>query len=139
MLVQPYLFFDGRCEQAVEFYQQALGAKLEMLMRYKDAPEKPPEGMVAPGSDNKILHCSFRIGETEIMASDSCDGSAPKFDGFTLSITVESAADAERLFRALSEGGKVTMPLGRTFFSPCFGMASDRFGVHWMVIVPQPM
>ena len=135
MLVQPYLFFDGRCEEAVTFYRDALGAKVEMVMHYKDCPDTPPPGMVPPGSENKVMHASFRIGETTVMASDGhCQGH-PSFQGFSLSITVPDEAEADRKFNALAEGGKVTMPLGKTFFSPRFGMVTDRFGVGWMVIV----
>ena len=137
MLVQPYLFFDGRCEEAVTFYRDALGAKVEMVMHYKDCPDTPPPGMVPPGSENKVMHASFRIGETTVMASDGhCQGH-PSFQGFSLSITVPSEAEADRAFGALAEGGKVSMPLGKTFFSPRFGMVTDRFGVGWMVIVAQ--
>ena len=135
MLVQPYLYFDGRCEEAVTFYRDALGAKVEMVMHYKDCPDTPPPGMVPPGSENKVMHASFRIGETTVMASDGhCQGH-PSFQGFSLSITVPDEAEADRKFNALAEGGKVTMPLGKTFFSPRFGMVTDRFGVGWMVIV----
>ncbi len=136
MQVQPYLFFDGRCEEAVEFYRRALGAEVEMLMRYRESPDPPPPGMVAPGSEDKVMHASLRIGESVVMASDECSiGAQPTFDGFSLSISVADAAEAKRRFDALADGGKVTMPLGRTFWSPCFGMLTDRFGVGWMVSV----
>ncbi len=135
MLVQPYLFFDGRCEEALEFYKKALGAKVEMLMRFKDSPEPPKPGMVPQGSENKVMHVSFRIGETTVMASDGrCQGK-PVFQGMALSISAADEAEAERLFRALGDGGQVQMPLAKTFFSPKFGMVADRFGVSWMVIV----
>jgi PhnB protein len=135
MQVQPYLFFDGRCEEAIEFYKKALGAKVEMLMRYSEAPDKPPPGMVAPGSENKVMHASFRIGDSLVMASDgSCQGK-PSFQGVSLSLTVASEAEARRLFAELSDGGQVQMPLTKTFFSPGFGMVADRFGVSWMVVV----
>jgi len=137
MQVQPYLFFDGRCEEAVEFYKSKLGAKVEMLMRYKDSPEPPQPGMVPPGSDNKVMHTCLRIGDTAVMASDgNCKGK-PSFQGFSLSLDARDEADAKRLFAALAEGGQVNMPLCKTFFSPAFGMVADRFGVQWMVIVPQ--
>ena len=135
MLVQPYLFFDGRAEEAVNFYQRALGAKVEMLMRYKDTPDSPPPGMVPPGSENKVMHMSFRIGETVVMASDGGCTNATEFKGFSLSLTVADEKEANRVFNALADGGKVEMPLGKTFFSPCFGILADRFGVGWMVIV----
>ncbi|MBC8119259.1 MAG: VOC family protein [Burkholderiaceae bacterium] len=136
MVIQPYLFFDGRCEEAVEFYKKALGAKVEMLMRYKEAPDPPPPGMVAPGSDNKVMHAAIRIGEALVMASDGSNRGKPSFAGFSLSLTAPDAAAAERAFNALADGGQVQMPLGKTFWSPCFGMVADRFGVGWMVTVP---
>jgi|SRR5882757_6696022 len=136
MTVQSYLFFDGRCEEAIDFYRRALGAEVTMLMRYKDSPEPCPEGMVPPGSDNKVLHACLRIGETAVMASDgSCQGK-PSFAGFALSLTAANEAEADRLFAALADGGQVQMPLGKTFFAPRFGMVADRFGVAWMVLVP---
>lgn len=139
MQVQPYLFYDGRCEEALEFYKSIFDLKVEMLMRNKESPDSPPEGMLAPGSEEKILHCSFTVGNTRVMASDGgCFGN-PKFDGFALSLWVETPAECERVFNALSAGGSVSMPLGETFFSPRFGMCADKFGVHWMVIVPKPM
>ena len=135
MQAQPYLFFDGRCEEALTFYRKTLGAEVTMMMRFKEAPEKPPPGAVAPGSDDKIMHSSFRIGETNIMASDGgCSGNT-SFKGFSLSLDAKDEADAERLFAALGDGGEVQMPLSKTFFSPAFGMVADRFGVSWMVIV----
>jgi PhnB protein len=137
MLVQPYLFFDGRAEEAIEFYRSALGAEVEGLIRYKESPEPPPPGMVPPGSENKVMHASFRIGETAVMASDgNCKGK-PSFEGFSLSLTVPDEAAAEHAFNALAKGGQVQMPLAKTFFSPRFGMVADRFGVAWMVFVPQ--
>ena len=135
LLVQPYLFFDGRCEEALEFYRQALGAEVMMLMRFKDSPEPPQPGMCPPGSDNKVMHASFRIGDSTIMASDGRCAGKPSFEGFSLSITVPTEAEADRLFTALADGGKVQMPLARTFYSPRFGMVADRFGVLWMIIV----
>lgn len=138
MPIQPYLFFNGRCEEAIDFYKKALGAEGTMLMRFKDSPEPPPPGMVPPGHENKIMHASFRVGDSEIMASDGCsDGTSAAFQGFSLSLPARNEAEADKFFGALSEGGKVDMPLGKTFFSPRFGMAVDRFGVSWMVIVPQ--
>ena len=135
MQVQPYLFFDGRCEEALEFYRSAVGAKVEMLMRNKESPEPPPPGMVPPGSENKILHASFRVGDTTLMASDGHCAGKPIFKGFSLSLTAANEAEAERLFGALGNGGQVQMPLTKTFFSPRFGMVTDRFGVPWMVSV----
>jgi PhnB protein len=137
MQVQPYLFFDGQCEEAIGFYQSALGAEVTMLMRYKEAPEAPPPGTLPVGSENKILHSSMRIGDAVVMASDGhCQQGKPTFEGFSLSLSPQTEAEADRLFAGLAEGGKVQMPLSRTFFSPRFGMVTDRFGVSWMVVVP---
>jgi PhnB protein len=133
MQIQPYLFFDGRCEEAVDFYRTKLGAEVEMLMRYKDSPEPHQPGMIPPGAENKVMHTSFRIGDTTVLASDGrCQG-RPNFQGFALSITVPDEGEADRLFGALSDGGQVQMPLAKTFFSPRFGMLADRFGVSWMI------
>jgi len=135
MQAQPYLFFEGRCEEAIEFYKKALGAEVTMLMRYKDSPEPPKPGMIPPGSENKVMHSSLRIGEATVMASDGrCQG-RPSFQGFSLCLTVRSEAEADRAFAALADGGKVQSPLTKTFFSPRFGMVADRFGVGWMVYV----
>jgi PhnB protein len=134
MPVQPYLFFDGRCEEALEFYRSALGAKVAMLLRFKDSPEPPAPGMVPPGSGDKVMHASLRIGDTTVMASDGrCQGE-PSFQGFALSLTAADEAEADRLFAALADGGQVQMPLAKTFFSPRFGMVADRFGVSWMIV-----
>ena len=135
MQVQPYLFFDGRADEALEFYRKALGAKVEMLMRHKESPEPPPPGMLPPGCENKVMHACFRIGETAVMASDGKCAGKPSFQGFSLSLTVPNEAEAERLFASLADGGQVHMALGKTFFSPRFGMVADRFGVSWMVYV----
>ena len=134
MKVQPYLFFDGRCEEALEFYKGALGAEVLALMRVNEAPDRPPRGMIAPGSENKIMHVAMRIGETEVMASDGRGMGQSVFQGVSLSLSVPSEAEADRLFAAIGEGGQVQMPIGRTFFSPRFGMVADRFGVSWMVV-----
>jgi PhnB protein len=132
MQVQPYLFFDGRAEEAAEFYRRALGAEVTMLMRFKESPDP---GSCAPGSEEKVMHMSLRIGKTQILASDGRCMGKPNFQGFALTITVDSETEADRVFAALSEGGQVQMPLAKTFFSPRFGMTADRFGVSWMVIV----
>ena len=134
-LVQPYLFFEGRCEEALEFYRQAVDAEVTTLMCFKDNPEPPRPGMSPPGSDNKVMHASFRIGETTVMASDGRCGGQPNFQGFALSLIVPTEAEAERRFAGLAKGGHVQMPLAKTFFSPRFGMVTDCFGVTWMVIV----
>src|SRR6266850_5697861 len=134
-IVQPYLFFNGSCEQALEFYRKALGAEVEMMMRYKESPEPTPPGMVPPGFENKIMHASFRVGGTTLMASDGCSAGKPNFQGFSLSLSVATETEADRAFAALANGGKVTMPLAKTFWSPRFGMLEDRFGVGWMISV----
>jgi PhnB protein len=134
MQVQTYLSFDGRCEEAIEFYRKALGAEVAMLLRFKDSPDQT---MTPPGGGNKVMHSRFRIGETTVLASDGrCGGGGgPKFEGFALSLSARNEAEAELLFAKLGEGGKVQMPLTRTFFSPRFGMVADRFGVSWMIVV----
>ena len=135
MQIQPYLFFEGRCEEAVEFYRTALGAEVTMLMRFKDSPEPPPPGMLPPGSENKVMHASLRIGDATVMVSDGRAQGHPSFQGFSLSIAVPDEARADQLFNALAEGGQVHMPLAKTFWSPRFGMVADRFGVGWMINV----
>jgi PhnB protein len=132
MQVEPYLFFDGRCEEAIEFYKVNLGAEVTMMARFKDSPES---GMVPPGNEEKVMHARFRLGDAAVLASDgSCEGK-PSFKGFSLSLNAASQDDAEKMFAALSDGGVVQMPLTKTFFSPAFGMVADRFGVSWMVYV----
>jgi len=133
MQVQSYLFFDGRCEEALQFYSKHLGAKVEMLMRNKESPQPPPPGMNAPGE--KVMHAAFRIGDTQLLASDGCCTGKPRFEGFAL--TARDDAEAKRLFNALADGGKVNMPLAPTFFASSFGMVADRFGVGWMVMAPK--
>lgn len=133
--IQPYLNFDGRCEEAIEFYRGALGAEVMFMMRYKEMPEPPQPGMVPAGSENKIMHSALRIGESTVLASDGrCQGQ-PRIQGVSLSLTVADEAEARRVFAALGEGGQVQMPVAKTFFSPAFGMLADRFGVSWMVYV----
>ena len=134
MKVQPYLFFDGRCEEALDFYKGALGAEVTAVMRFNEAPDPPPPGMIAPGSESKVMHAAFRVGETEVMASDGRCMGQPDFKGMSLSLSVPSEAEADRLFAALGEGGQVQMPIGKTFFSPRFGIVADRFGVSWMIV-----
>jgi PhnB protein len=134
MQIQPYLFFEGRTEEAIEFYKKAVGAKVEMLMRYSEAPDKPPPGMIPPGSENKVMHSSLKIGDATVLASDGKCSGKTDFDGFSLTLVVDSEAEAERRFKALGEGGKVTAPLSKTFFASRFGMLQDRFGVGWMVL-----
>jgi PhnB protein len=133
MELQPYVFFDGRCEEAIDFYKRALGAQVEMLMRFRDSPDKEARPTSDPAMADKVMHASLRIGSTMLLASDGrCQGK-PDFRGFALSLTVQSEAEADRFFNALADGGQVQMPLAKTFWSPRFGMVSDRFGVWWMV------
>jgi PhnB protein len=132
MQVQPYLNFNGRCEEALAFYGKALGAKIERVMHFKDSPDP---SMVSPGSENKVMHSSFRVGDAIVLASDGrCQGET-NFQGISLTLSVPDEAEAEQRFTALSDGGQVQMPLTKTFFSPSFGMVADRFGVTWMVLV----
>ena len=129
--IQSYLFFGGRCEEALEFYRKALGAEVIFLMRYGESPESG----TMPGLENKVMHASFRIGETELCASDGrCEGST-NFQGFGLILTASTEEEVNRIFGALTDGGEVQMPLAKTFYSPRFGMATDRFGVLWMVMM----
>jgi len=130
--VIPYLFFGGTCEEALDFYKEAVGAQVDMMMRFGESPEAPPPGTIPDNYDDKIMHASFRIGSSLLMASDGCGG-ASTFNGFSLSIIPESKEEATRMFNALAEGGTVTMALGETFFSPWFGMLKDRYGMEWMV------
>ena len=134
MQVQPYLMFNGRTEEALNFYKSKLGAEVSAMMRFKESPD---QSMMPPGSGEKIMHSCFKIGDTQVMASDGECGGKTNFEGFSLALNAANAAEAERLFKGLSDGGKVTMPLTKTFFSPSFGMLHDRFGVSWMVVVPQ--
>ena len=138
MQVQSYLSFEGRTEEALEFYGSKLGAKVEMLIRFSEAPppQDPQQCMIPPGSDNKVMHASFRIGDSVLLASDGMCTGKPTFHGISLTLNVKDVAEAERVFGALAEGGQVQMPLVETFFSPRFGMVADRFGVSWMVLVP---
>jgi PhnB protein len=135
MQVQPYVFFEGRCEEALNFYKSAVGAEITALMRYKDSPAGAQPGMTPPNSAEKIMHASFRIGETTILASDGHCSGTPAVQGFALTLIVPTEAEATRHFNALAAGGKTLMPLAKTFFSPSFGMLADRFGVMWMIYV----
>ena len=130
--VQPYLFFEGRCEEAMEFYRKALDAKVERVMKYKEAPPSP--GMKMP--PEKVMHASFKVGETQVLASDGNCSGKPSFQGISLTVTARDGAHAKSVFNALAEGGKVSQPLIKTFFSSNFGMLTDRFGVGWMVVGP---
>ncbi|MEC5126184.1 VOC family protein [Verrucomicrobiales bacterium BCK34] len=137
-IIEPYLFFDGNCEEAVKFYCENLGAKVEMMMRYSESPDPLPPELMSPEYENRIMHVSFSIGESRVMASDGgCgpDAEAPRFGGFSLSLGLDDEREAKLLFDLLAEDGKVEMPLGKTFWSPCFGMVTDKFGLDWMISV----
>jgi len=134
MLVQPYLFFDGRCDEALEFYKKAVGAKVGMLMRWKDSPDR---SMCTPANADKVMHSTMQIGDTMVLVSDGRNTGQPNFQGFALAISANSEAEADKMFAALAEGGEVRMPLGKTFFSPRFGMVADKFGIGWMILVAQ--
>jgi PhnB protein len=135
MLVQPYLFFEGCGDEALDYYRKALGAEVTTLLRYAESPQPPPPGMLPPGSEKKIMHAEFRIGDTTLMGSDGMCSGKPRFEGFSVSLTLQDDAAAKRLFEALADGGEVRMPLGPAFFATSFGMVADRFGVGWMVAV----
>jgi PhnB protein len=134
MIVQPYLYFGGRCEEALEFYRRAIGAEVGFLMRFDESPEPCGEGMIPANWGHKVMHCEFKVGDSVLMASDGMGEGAAKFDGISLSISTATDADCERVFAALGDGGKVQMPLTKTFFASKFGMVADKFGVSWMVI-----
>lgn len=131
-VVEPYLIFGGRCEEALEFYKQAVDAEVLSVMRFNEAPDPPPPGILAPGFENKIMHCVFKIGKSTVMASDGANDKE-KFGGFSLSLMTDTEEETRTRFNALAEGGQVIMPLGKTFWSPCFGMLKDKFGLGWMV------
>jgi PhnB protein len=134
--ITPYLFFGGRCEEALEFYRKAVGAEVNMMMRHNESPDAPPPGMLQPGFENKVMHADVSIQGAHLMVSDGCDDTSTKFDGFRLALTFKTEAAANKAFDALGQGGSVQMPLCKTFWSPCFGMLTDKFGVGWMVMIP---
>lgn len=138
MTIEPYLFFEGRCEEALAFYRKALGAEVVFMMRYNESPDPPPPGMLPPGSENKVMHATVKIGDATIMASDGEASGKPRFEGFQLAVNVRTEAEVDRMFDALAEGGKVTMAPTKTFWSPRFSMVEDRFGVGWMIGVLTP-
>lgn len=142
MKVQSYLMFEGRCEEALDFYRRALGAEVTLLMRYKDNPEPAADQGCAEGSGpgptpEMVMHAEFNVGETQLMAADGMGSGTPKFQGISLALGPANAAEARRYFDALAEGGQVQTPLEKTFFSQAFGMVTDRFGVPWMVVAPE--
>ncbi|GAC16555.1 YciI family protein [Aliiglaciecola lipolytica] len=130
-----YLFFSGRCEEALDYYQTHLGARLGMLMRFSDSPEPLPEGMLSPGFENKVMHCEFCVGDSKVLASDGC-GEGNTFSGFSLALTVNTSDLAHRIFAALADDGEVNMPLAETFWSPLYGQVTDKFGIAWMIMLP---
>ena len=136
MKVQAYVSFHGRCEEALEFYKKSIGAEVTGLMRWKDSPDETMKS--PPGYEEKVMHAAFRIGETELMADDGMGEKQAEFRGMTLAIEVADDAKAKRIFAALGEGGIVTMPLMKTFWTSSFGMLTDKFGVPWMVNVAAP-
>jgi PhnB protein len=142
MKVEPYLMFEGRCEEALDFYRRALGAQVTMLMRYKDNPEPASGPGCAEGggpgpTPEMVMHAAFTVGQTQLMASDGMGSGRPNFQGISLALSPADAAEARRCFDALADGGQVQMPLAKTFFSQAFGMVADRFGVSWMVVAPE--
>lgn len=137
-IVNNYLFFGGRCDEALEFYKNAIGAEIGFIMRFNESPEPVPPGMLAEGFEKKVMHSEFKVGEMTLMASDGC-GEGGKFEGFRLALIVPTEADADQAFNGLADGGKVDMPLTKTFWSPRYGQVTDRFGLGWMVMVPAPM
>ena len=137
--INPYLFFGGRCQEALDFYRDAVGAKVDMVMTFDQSPDPVPPGMLAPGFEHKVMHSRFLVGDTAVLASDGCNEGDGGFHGFSLTLSVPDEASAHRAFDALAAGGSVGMPLTKTFWSPLYGMVKDRFGLHWMVMIPQPM
>lgn len=136
--ILAYLFLEGRCEKAIDFYRQVFNARVDMLMRYKDSPVPPNPEMCAPTSLDRIMHATLRLGNATLYLSDGEANGTPKFEGFALSLTPPTPADGDRYFAGLSQGGKVIMPMDKTFFSPRFGMVTDRFGIMWMINVMAP-
>lgn len=134
-IIEPYLFFNGACDEAIAFYQEAIGAEVLMAMRYRESPAPMPPGTLPAGFENKIMHATLRIGGSILMASDGCTDSHSAFQGFSLSLRADTIPRAKAYFQALAKGGTVQMPIAETFWSPCFGMVVDRFGVPWMVTV----
>lgn len=133
--ITPYLFLAGQCAEALEFYRTALGAEIGMVMRFDQSPEPPPPGMLPPGFETKIMHAELKVGGASIFLSDGCDPN-PGIRGFSIALTILTAAELDRMFAGLSAGGKITMPPTQTFWSPRYGMLTDRFGVDWMLMVP---
>jgi PhnB protein len=140
MSVNPYLMFNGSCEEALNYYKKALGAEVTRIMRFKDNPEPPPAGTMPPGIEDKVMHCEFRIGDSVLMATDGCPGGEKAtFKGISLTLSLNDVTKAKKVFDTLvADGGQAQMPFNKTFFSPGFGVASDRFGVSWMILTCPP-
>jgi PhnB protein len=135
MKIEPYLYLNGQAEEALAFYERALGARVEMKMRFRESPDPVPESRLPAGFENKIMHASFLIGDARVMLSDGGCLTGQAIGGFSLALQYRSEAEARRAFEALAEGGRIDMPIGPTFWSPCFGMVTDRFGIQWMTTV----
>lgn len=138
MAIEPYLFFNGRCEEALRFYEHAFEAKIETVARFRQSPAPPPEELLPEGWLDKVMHASFLIGDARVMISDGNTDEPAQFRGFALNVNFASEDEARRAFERLSDGGRVDMPIGPTFYAACFGMVTDRFGVQWMVMAPSP-
>lgn len=132
MKIEPYLMFNGRCEEAISFYQTVLGAEVAFLMRFDEAPDKE---CCPPGAEKKVMHATIMVAGNALMMSDGCCDDKPAFQGISLSISVDDIEQGRTLFEQLSEGGLIEMPYAATFWSPGFGVVRDRFGVSWMVNV----
>jgi PhnB protein len=130
----PYVFFSGRCEEAINFYRHAIGAEVIFLMHHNDSPDPPPPGMLQEGFENKVMHATLKIGGATLFASDGCDDKTP-VQGFNLSLALETEEEVKQAYQALADGGESSMPPMKTFWSPCFGMLKDKFGISWMVTV----
>jgi PhnB protein len=137
MQIDPYLNFNGNCEEAFHFYEKALGGKIEMLLKYNQAPAGG--GPTPPGFENKVMHVRLSVGQQIIMASDAPPGHFSPMQGFNVSLMFDDKAQAERVFNALADKGKVMMPFAQTFWAEGFGMLTDRFGTPWMVNCPGKM
>lgn len=132
--VQPYIFFDGKCEEALEFYKDAIGAKVDMMMRFKEAPD---QSQMQPNTGEKVMHAAFHVGTTQVLASDGHCAGKPSFQGFGLALNAKNDAEAEKLFTAVGKGGQVLQPLTKTFFASKCGMVTDKFGIMWMVMAEE--
>lgn len=134
--LDTYVFFDGTCNEALRFYERALDGKLDVMMTHA---QSPMADQAPPGAGDRIMHAHLTLpGGGTLMASDDMPGQYKGMHGFSLSLTYDTADEARRYFDRLAEGGKVTLPLGKTFWSEAFGMLVDRFGTPWMVGIASP-